>query len=478
MQTSDTEFRNSIESNDSLFIEDPQDQLLESNIHSAQNPSSLPSPSKPALVRESWNNPRKNIFKIWTVCYGFIIFGMNDASIGAIVHKLEDHYHINHAIVSLAFLFSFSGYLVSALCAEHAHQTLGRWGVSSLGIACQIVCYVIASTAPRYFLFVFGYAVSGLGNGLLEASWNTWAGSLNNENEVLGMLHSSYGLGGIIAPTVETALLSRGYTWNTFYYLMCVAAIFSLLNSAIFFKDEDAAHYRKSLKDHEELNKGVEADDLELSDYPGTYQQLNTDPENAQNLTAQTSIFTQVLRSHLIWLFAFVLLFYTGTEVTAGGWTTTFMIQVRHGNPDQMGYVTTAFWAGITVGRFVLGFVGGKVKREQFMTTLYMMLSLLSFLFFWFVPNIIFSAISVTLLGVFMGPLFPTIVIVFMQKTPKKMQVFGIGFATAVGGIGAAVLPFLDGLLSTYYGPKVLGPFGFITLTLMIICWLAIVRWF
>lgn len=33
------------------------------------------------------------------------------------------------------------------------------------------------------------------------------------------------------------------------------------------------------------------------------------------------------------------------------------MVQVRHGAPYQSGLIPTGFWAGVTVGRLVLGFV-------------------------------------------------------------------------------------------------------------------------
>lgn len=46
-----------------------------------------------------------------------------------------------------------------------------------------------------------------------------------------------------------------------------------------------------------------------------------------------------------------------------------------------------------------------------------MLLSILSS--FWLIPNLVVSAISISLAGFFMGPLFPTIMIVFMQKTLK-----------------------------------------------------------
>lgn len=43
--------------------------------------------------------------------------------------------------------------------------------------------------------------------------------------------------------------------------------------------------------------------------------------------------------------------------MSVGGWVVDFMVQVRHGEPYQSGLIPTGFWAGVTVGRLVLGFV-------------------------------------------------------------------------------------------------------------------------
>jgi hypothetical protein len=40
-----------------------------------------------------------------------------------------------------------------------------------------------------------------------------------------------------------------------------------------------------------------------------------------------------------------------------GGWLVDFMVQARNGEPFESGLASTGFWAGVTIGRLVLGFV-------------------------------------------------------------------------------------------------------------------------
>ncbi|KAJ9636325.1 hypothetical protein H2199_008000 [Coniosporium tulheliwenetii] len=68
------------------------------------------------------------------------------------------------------------------------------------------------------------------------------------------------------------------------------------------------------------------------------------------------------------WVTALFLLGYVGAEVALGGWIVTFMIRERSGEAFASGMVATGFWTGITVGRFVLGFVTPRLGEKLAIT--------------------------------------------------------------------------------------------------------------
>lgn len=74
-------------------------------------------------------------------------------------------------------------------------------------------------------------------------------------------------------------------------------------------------------------------------------------------------------------------------------------------------------------------------------------------------PSFYAAAIAVSLQGFFLGPLFPGVVVVTTKLLPKHLHVSAIGFAAAFGGAGAAVLPFIVGVLAEARGVQVLMPF-------------------
>lgn len=74
------------------------------------------------------------------------------------------------------------------------------------------------------------------------------------------------------------------------------------------------------------------------------------------------------LSSRVTWVTALFLLGYVGAEVALGGWIVTFMIRERSGEAFASGMVATGFWMGITVGRFVLGFVTPRLGEKLAIT--------------------------------------------------------------------------------------------------------------
>lgn len=89
----------------------------------------------------------------------------------------------------------------------------------------------------------------------------------------------------------------------------------------------------------------------------------------------------------------------------------------------------------------------------------YILLAMALCLVLWLVPNFYASAVSVSLQGFFLGPLFPSAVVVTTRLLPSHLHVSSIGFVSAFGGAGGALLPFLVGIIAQNRGVKALQPF-------------------
>ncbi|KAF8461377.1 major facilitator superfamily domain-containing protein [Kalaharituber pfeilii] len=420
----------------------PEDQRR--STHVEQFESVPPDGTVVVPARQTWNNPPVNKWRILATFYSFLVLGMNDSAYGALIPYLEKYYNISFVVVSLIFLTPFVGYTLAAMFNDRLHSFVGRRGVGFFGSMCHGVSYVIMALHPPYPTLVVVMCLAGFGSGCIDAAWNSYIGVMDKSNEILGLLHGMYGLGAVLSPIIATTLITRGNPWYTFYYLMiglaAIAAIFSVLT----FWTETGTQYR-------------------------------ADHTPVAGRTTHGGRTREALKHKTTWLISGFLWIYVGAEVALGGWIVTFMLRIRNSTPFDSGMVSAGFWIGLTVSRFTLGWLTGRWGEKK-MVTIYLILSIGLELLFWLVPHFYVSAVSVALLGYFIGPLFPSAMVVETKLLPPRLHVSGVGFATAVGGSGAAIFPFMVGAIAQRRGVQSMHPVILGLLAGQLGLWLALPR--
>lgn len=290
------------------------------------------------------------------------------------------------------------------------------------------------------FIFV------GFGNGLIDAAWCAWLGNMANANEVQGVLQACYALGATVAPLIATGLISSGgFGWYLFYYIM--VSTFSFVCCSY--------HWQAQTNIPKIATSTLE---LLTSSLTFWYQTgAIYAAENPRDPLSSTGRTREALKNKLTWIFALFIFGYMGAEISLGGWIVTFMANVRHANAFASSATATGFWAGMTVGRLGLSFLTARLGEYK-SVILYLSLAAALELIFWLVPNLVVSAVAVALMGVFMGPMFPTAIVLVAKLLPKSLHVGTIGFATAFGGSGGAIFPFIVGAIAQAKGVKTLQP--------------------
>lgn len=412
-----------------------------------QDTSSLPPPNMVTETVQRWNYPRKNIPRIMSCFWSFVVMGANDAAYGPLIPYIQAYYGLTYVVVSLIFLSPFIGYTAAAFLNNLVHIKLGQRGVATLCSVCHLIAYILIAVHPPYPVLVIAFMLAGFGNGICDAGWNAWIGNMARANELLGILHGLYGTGAVLSPLIATTLITKAnLPWYTFYYLMIGMAALEIVVSVTCFWTATGREYRESLAKHSDSSKGSLKEALLKN--PG---------------------------ARVTWFCAFFLLGYVGLEVALGGWIVEFMIQVRKGEPFASGMTATGFWLGLTIGRFVLGFITPKIG-EKLAITIYLPITMGLELLFWLVPQFIVSAVAVGLQGFFIGPLFPAAIVAMSKLLPRHLHVGAIGFAAAFGGSGAAVLPFAVGAIAQARGVQVLQPIILGLLGVILIFWIGLPR--
>ncbi|KAI9463115.1 MFS general substrate transporter [Boletus coccyginus] len=393
-------------------------------------------PNGDTVIRTKAQHLRARIHFV-TLCWTLYLAGWNDGTTGPLLPRIQKVYNVNFAVVSLVFVFACTGFLTGAFL----NVGLSRYGfgkVIVLGSVLQVVGYTIEAAALPFPAFVLGYAINGIGMALQDAQANGFVASLKNNAETkMGILHAAYGAGALSSPLVATqfAQLPR---WS-FHYLtsLGIALTNTFLLVAVF-----------RLKSQEECLTQIG-------------QPVEEQSENDH--------FRQIFTSKDVHLLAVFILVYVGIEVTLGGWIVTYIIDIRGGGPSS-GYISSGFFGGLMVGRVALLWLNKKVGERRVLF-IYALLAIGLELVVWFVPSLIGGAVSVSIIGVLLGPMYPITMNQAGRVLPAWMLTGSIGWIAGCGQAGSALLPFVTGAIASKTSISSLQPLLVAMMVFMTILW-------
>lgn len=377
----------------------------------------------------------KTKWRLLSSCLMLFGNGMNDSAPGALIPYMETHYGISYSIVSLIFVGNALGFISAAPTTHYIDQKLGRSKTFAFSMFIMAMCYVAISCQPPFPVVVACFFFLGFGVALNLALNNTYCANLPDSTTALGLVCGAYGIGGTVAPLFATAMESSGIRWSLFYVIPVAVAVGNLVFATWAFTNF-------------EQDTAIEA-------------QRAIRPTGGASTIEEPLTRSQLLRKAIqnrtTLLGALFIFAYQGAEVSISGWVVSFLINYRHGDPSRVGYVSSGFWAGITTGRFLL--VHPAARLGEKVSVMGMVAGAVVFqLMTWLIPNVIGEAVTVAILGVLLGAVYPCAASVFTRLLPRSMHISSLSFISALGSSGGAVWPFLTGILSQHVGTMVLHP--------------------
>ncbi|KAI1304840.1 major facilitator superfamily transporter [Xylaria venustula] len=387
-------------------------------------------------------DPPMNKYRFAGGCALIFLTGLVDSANGALLPYMEKHYNIGYAVVSLLFVGNALGFIIAAPFVNAIRMHLGRAKTLFLSNICIALGFIPSLVLAPFPAIVVGYFLIGLGTAWLLAIINAFTANMKNGTVLLGILHGSYGVGGIIGPLIATSIVTTmgPNAWNH-YYLITIS-----ITTA------NAAFILWAFWNYEKETTAVETAPLTA---PGP------------GLSAMLGAFQS---PRIVLLGAIFIFAYQGAEVSISGWVISFFIAARGGNPSAVGNFTSGFWGGITLGRFALSPVGARIGEKRFVYLLTLGAAVFQLLV-WLVPNLIGEAVSLAIVGLLLGPVYPCAAVVFTRSLSRQEHVSGLGVISAFGSSGGAVWPLATGLLSQAAGTFVLHPIAIGLFGGMLVCW-------
>ena len=129
----------------------------------------------------------------------------------------------------------------------------------------------------------------------------------------------------------------------------------------------------------------------------------------------------------------------------------------------------------MAAGRLLLGHSTDRIGVRR-AATLYLLLAIILQAIFALVKAPVGAVVLMTLLGVFMGPLFPSGVVVLTRLLPGDLHVRAVSFVASLGQVGGAALPFGIGAFVESAG---IGVFRWVVLvftTVSLVVWVSFIR--
>ncbi|KAI0343924.1 MFS general substrate transporter [Trametopsis cervina] len=452
--------------------------------------------SPPALTSAS--SARVNI-RLASAFVIFFVFGWGDGVTGTLLPYFKDDFHLSFMTSSLCFVTSTIGFAVGTILVEHilgfmgwirisppsAHtwipiifrrrssniaymhsKSQARFVVIFAGTLLHPVFFVIMGCGRNFASMLVAYAISAFSRSVLTGKLhcqNHYVAS--TPKKALGYMYGYWSIGSMCAPLVCQSVIATGIAWNHFYFGSLVLSGISSSFAFYAFRPRPAELEQDiaSLLAENRMSSPTptEKQGRESPATPATtISEENIGlPELQKSAPAPSKNLSRALKIPLVWALALFLNTYTGLEAATQGYIVTYLLGARNANPKTVGYVTSGFWGGETVSRFVWGYFNTRItsKQRKYIVLVCMyVLALVFQLTIWFVDSFVENAIATAFLGVVYGPIFVAALALVNDLLPADLHMMSMQIGASCASFGSALYPFITGTIMNYKGPKTL----------------------
>ena len=359
----------------------------------------------------------------------FVVLGTTDGALGAVWPSLRDGFDRSDAHFGQIFFGLSGGYMVASAVSGHLTDRIGMTAVIRTGGLVAAAALWWIGMGVSWLGVLVGFALLGIGNGLLDATVNSWV-AVSGSSRAMGLIHGFYGVGAAIGPLFAVVFVTNGDRWDLPFTILGTVQVAVVLSTLT-------------------IGRGFD---------------VTTTPTDTGSPSAPPRGNPSLLVLMLLWFFLYV-----GVEVAAGQWSFTLLTEGRGVSETAGGWFVAVYWGGLTVGRFAMAWLGDRWTPERLMSQA-SALGVVAALILAIDPAG-FGGFALPLLGLAFSVMFPIVV----NRTPvflsaeRAARFVGYQFATA--SAGAITLPALVGVLAGETSAEALGPVAVVTCTAMAATW-------
>ncbi|MFR7478376.1 MAG: MFS transporter [Acutalibacteraceae bacterium] len=374
---------------------------------------------------------------IAVIYLSFISLGLPDGLLGAAWPSIYPQLQVPVSYAGVISMIIAAGTIVSSLMSERLTRKLGSGGVTALSVATTAVALFGFSISDSFVALCLWGIPYGLGAGSVDAALNNFV-ALHYSSRHMSWLHCFWGVGCSAGPYIMAWCLTGGMGWNMGYRIVCLLQI--VLTAILIFS------------------------------LPLWKQKAASLTDDSSESGGETKPFGLVRALKLPGVIHVLLAFfcYSAIEQTAGLWAASYMVLARGVSAQEAANWASLFYLGITVGRFLSGFITTQLNDRQ-MIRLGQVICLVGVLLLFLPLGHTAALTALLLIGLGCAPIYPS----FIHATPgnfgKEASPAVIGLQMACAYVGTCLMPPVFGLLADFISIQLLPVFLLVLLVLMIL---------
>ncbi|MDD2959451.1 MAG: MFS transporter [Lachnospiraceae bacterium] len=359
----------------------------------------------------------------------FISLGLPDSLLGSGWPVIHNDLNVPTSFMGMITMVISGGTIVSSLLSNKLTRKFGTRIVTVISVFLTAIALLGFSFSNQFRMLMVFAVPYGLGAGAIDAALNNYV-AIHYTSKHMSWLHCFWGIGAIVSPFVMSWALANS-TWNGGYRIIAFL----------------------------QLGIGL----LLLVTLPVWNVNRQEKEESAKSIGLIDALKIRGVPYLLIGFFA-----YCAAEATVMCWACTYMVEVRGITADRAAGFASLFYIGLTVGRFLSGFIMNKLgdRKMILLGTGTLFFGLIFLLFPAGSP--IASLVGFIIIGFGCAPIYPCII----HSTPVNFGAENsgaiIGIQMAGAYVGSTFIPTLFGLLGNLTGFAILPVYLIVFFVLMI----------
>ena len=343
----------------------------------------------------------------------FISLGLPDSLLGSAWPVMYQELGTSVSAAGIISMIISAGTIVSSLNSDRLNTRFGTGKVTAVSVLTTAVALFGFSISHSFWALCLWGIPYGLGAGSVDAALNNYV-ALHYKARHMSWLHCMWGVGCSTGPVVMSWAISH-LNWNKGYLII---SIFQIVLTLVLFLS------------------------LPLWQKPAGAAEEDTSVPAERSFSSLIRV--PGVKEVLICFFC-----YCAVESTAGMWAASYCTLFRGIDAQRAASWASLFYVGITVGRFLSGFIAMKLNDHQMINLGFVLVAL------GILPILLplGSAALVTGLvtvGLGCAPIYPSII----HETPlnfgRNLSMALTGVQMAAAYVGNVVFPPLFGLLAQY----------------------------